>query len=128
MREWLNAQAASGFVVYDAEAAAYVLPPEHALVLADESSPFLMTGSFQSANAAVAARERLPERFVDGEGVGWHEHHHGLWHGTERAFAVELPRVARGRVAAGARRRRRQARGRRRASPTSAAATARRRS
>ena len=88
VREWLNAQAASGFVVYDAEAAAYVLPPEHALVLADESSPFLMTGSFQSANAAVAARERLPERFVDGEGVGWHEHHHDLWHGTERAFGV----------------------------------------
>ena len=58
VREWLNAQAASGFVVYDAEAAAYVLPPEHALVLADESSPFLMTGSFQAANAAVAARER----------------------------------------------------------------------
>ena len=88
VREWLNAQAASGFVVYDAEAAAYVLPPEHALVLADESSPFLITGSFQSANAAVAARERLNERFVDGEGVGWHEHHHGLWHGVERAFAV----------------------------------------
>ena len=58
VREWLNVQAASGFVVYDAESAAYVLPPEHALVLADESSPFLMTGSFQSANAAVAARER----------------------------------------------------------------------
>jgi SAM-dependent methyltransferase len=88
VREWLNVQAASGFVVYDAESAAYVLPPEHALVLADESSPFLMTGSFLSANAAVAARERLPERFVDGEGLGWHEHHHGLWHGTERAFGV----------------------------------------
>ncbi len=88
VREWLNAQAASGFVVYDPESAAYVLPPEHALVLADEASPFLMTGTFQSANAAVAARERLPERFVDGEGIGWHEHHHGLWHGVERAFAV----------------------------------------
>ena len=88
VREWLNVQAASGFVTYDAEAAAYVLPPEHALVLADESSPFLMTGSFQSANAAVAARERLPERFVDGEGIGWHEHHHGLWHGVERSFGV----------------------------------------
>ena len=88
VREWLNAQAASGFVVYDPESAAYVLPPEHALVLADESSPFLMTGTFQSANAAVAARERLPERFVDGEGIGWHEHHHGLWHGVERSFGV----------------------------------------
>jgi SAM-dependent methyltransferase len=88
VREWLNAQAASGFVVYDAEAAAYVLPPEHALVLADESSPFLMTGSFLSANAAVAARGHLSQRFVDGEGLGWHEHHHDLWHGTERAFGV----------------------------------------
>src|SRR5688572_315888 len=88
VHEWLNAQAASGFVVYDAEAAAYVLPPEHALVLADESSPFSMMGSFQSANAAVAVRERIAERFRSGDGVGWHEHHDGLWHGTERAFAT----------------------------------------
>src|SRR5215218_5527978 len=88
LREWLAAQAASGFVVYDPEAAAYVLPPEHALVLADEASPFSMTGTFQSANAAVAARARLADRFADGDGLGWHEHHHDLWHGTERAFAA----------------------------------------
>ncbi len=88
VREWLNVQAASGFVLYEPETAAYVLPPEHALVLADDASPFSLIGAFQSANAAVAARERLPDRFIDGEGVGWHEHHHGLWHGTERAFAV----------------------------------------
>jgi 2-polyprenyl-3-methyl-5-hydroxy-6-metoxy-1,4-benzoquinol methylase len=88
VREWLNVQAASGFVVYDEDSEAYVLPPEHALVLADESSPFAMTGSFEAANAAVAVRERLAERFVNGDGVGWHEHHHGLWHGTERAFAA----------------------------------------
>ncbi len=36
----------------------------------------------------VGIREALAERFVDGQGVGWHEHHHALWHGTERAFAV----------------------------------------
>src|ERR687893_1928897 len=50
VREWLNTQAASGFVVYDAEAGAFVLPPEHALVLADDSGPFSMVGTFQSAN------------------------------------------------------------------------------
>jgi SAM-dependent methyltransferase len=88
IREWLNVQAASGFVVYDEEAAGYVLPPEHALVLADDSSPFSLTGTFEAANAAVAVRDRLGERFVDGDGVGWHEHHHGLWHGTERSFAA----------------------------------------
>jgi SAM-dependent methyltransferase len=86
VREWLAAQAASGFVELGEDG--YVLPPEHALVLADENSPFLMTGALQSANAAVLARERVAERFVTGEGLGWHEHHHGLFHGVERAFAV----------------------------------------
>ena len=128
VREWLNAQAASGFVVYDPEAAAYVLPPEHALVLADESSPFLMTGSFQSANAAVAARERLPERFVDGEGIGWHEHHHGLWHGDRavRSASATAPRS----WPSGCRRSTASSPSSRPAgaSPTSAAATASRRS
>jgi len=86
VREWLAAQAASGFVIL-AEAG-YVLPPEHALVLADDHSPFAMTGAFQSANAAILARERVRERFVTGGGLGWHEHHHGLFHGVERAFAA----------------------------------------
>src|SRR4051812_17121323 len=36
--EWLNVQAASGFVLYDPEARAYSLPAEHALVLADDST------------------------------------------------------------------------------------------
>ena len=88
VREWLNAQAASGFVVYDADADAYVLPPEHALVLADESSPFPMTGLVPGRERRRRDARALAERFVDGDGVGWHEHHHDLWHGTERAFAT----------------------------------------
>jgi len=86
VREWLAAQAASGFL--ELGDAGYVLPAEHALVLADPTSPFEMIGAFQSGNAAVAARERVAERFVTGDGLGWHEHHHGLFHGVERAFAV----------------------------------------
>ena len=86
VREWLNTQAASGFVELAGDG--FVLPPEHALVLADETSPYSMHGTFLSANAAVAIRERLIDRFTNGDGVGWHEHHHGLWHGTERAFAT----------------------------------------
>ena len=86
VREWLASQAASGFVILGEDG--YVLPPEHALVLADDHSPFAMTGAFQSANAAVLARERVRERFVSGDGLGWHEHHHGLFHGVERAFAA----------------------------------------
>src|SRR3954468_4169779 len=33
LREWLNAQAAGGFVDYDAQERRYTLPPEHAVVL-----------------------------------------------------------------------------------------------
>ena len=51
VREWLASQAASGFVILGE--AGYVLPPEHALVLADDHSPFAMTGAFQSANASA---------------------------------------------------------------------------
>ena len=111
VREWLAAQAASGFVEYGE--AGYVLPPEHALVLADEASPFDMTGVLHSANAAVLARERVAERFVTGEGLGWHEHHHGLFARRRAGVRGRLPRAPRGGVAAGARRRRRAARGRR---------------
>ncbi len=86
VREWLAAQAASGFLELGDDG--YVLPPEHALVLADDTSPFAMIGAFQSAGAAIKARERVAERFVTGDGLGWHEHHHGLFHGFERAFAA----------------------------------------
>jgi hypothetical protein len=34
VREWLNANAASGYVTYDAKTAMYTLPPEQALALA----------------------------------------------------------------------------------------------
>jgi SAM-dependent methyltransferase len=87
VREWLNAQAASGYVEYEPEGETFTLPPEHAMVLASDDSPVSMTGAFQSAAAAVEIRDELTERFRNGGGVGWHEHHHDLWHGTAKAFA-----------------------------------------
>src|ERR1700716_3242417 len=36
VREWLNAQAAGGFVEYNPESKHYLLPPEQALALANE--------------------------------------------------------------------------------------------
>jgi SAM-dependent methyltransferase len=88
VREWLNAQAAGGFVTYDPEADAYVLPLEHAMVLAEEDSPVAMAGIFQAAIAISESRAQVAERFRSGGGVGWHEHHHGLFEGTERAFGA----------------------------------------
>ena len=39
LREWLNAQAAGGYVAYHPSSEAYELTPEQALVLADETRP-----------------------------------------------------------------------------------------
>jgi Methyltransferase domain len=88
VREWLNAQAAGGFVTYDGDEDSYTLPAEHAFILADESSPVAMAGIFQAATAVMDGRTRVTERFRTGEGVGWHEHHDGLFCGTERSFGA----------------------------------------
>src|SRR6185295_19129756 len=51
VREWLSAQAASGFVSYDADAETFTLSPEQAAVFADGESSVNMTGGFYSLAA-----------------------------------------------------------------------------
>jgi SAM-dependent methyltransferase len=86
VREWLNAQAAGGYVEYDPEERRYTLPDEHAIALADESSPYFMPGAFQLMTASVADEPHITEAFRSGAGVGWHEHNHGVFEGCERFF------------------------------------------
>jgi 2-polyprenyl-3-methyl-5-hydroxy-6-metoxy-1,4-benzoquinol methylase len=45
-----------------------------------------LPGAFQVALAAIKAEEKITERFKTGKGLGWHEHHHELFEGTERFF------------------------------------------
>ena len=86
VREWLNANAASGYVTYDATTATYTLPPEQALALAVENSPAFLPGAFQIISSLFHDAPLIEEAFRTGKGVGWHEHHHDLFHGTERFF------------------------------------------
>jgi 2-polyprenyl-3-methyl-5-hydroxy-6-metoxy-1,4-benzoquinol methylase len=86
VREWLNAQAAGGYVSYDAENQTYFLSEEQSFVLADETSPAYFPGAFLLAVSAVRAVPQLTERFRTGEGFGWHEHDVGLFRGTEIFF------------------------------------------
>jgi SAM-dependent methyltransferase len=86
VREWLNAQAAGGYVEYDPVERLYTLPPEHAVALADESSPYFMPGAFQLMTASVRDEPAIREAFRSGAGVGWHEHNHGVFEGCERFF------------------------------------------
>jgi 2-polyprenyl-3-methyl-5-hydroxy-6-metoxy-1,4-benzoquinol methylase len=86
IREWLSEQAAGGYITYDAAKETFHLSEEQAFAMADESSPVFLPGAFQVALAAIKAEEQITERFKTGEGMGWHEHHHELFIGTERFF------------------------------------------
>lgn len=86
VREWLNANAASGYILYDPPSATYTLPPEQALALAIENSPAFIPGLFQIISACFHDSDQIEQAFRTGAGMGWHEHHHDLFHGTERFF------------------------------------------
>jgi len=86
VREWLNAQAASGYVDYDAATARYSMSPEQAMMFADPESPAFVGGGFQLALGAAEARDHIAEAFSSGSGFGWHEHHHDVFDGCRRFF------------------------------------------
>jgi SAM-dependent methyltransferase len=86
VREWLSAQAAGGFVTYDAGSGKFTLPNEQAMALADEQSPVFLPGFFQMLTAVFHDEPKISEAFRTGKGFGWHEHHPALFTGTERFF------------------------------------------
>src|SRR3954451_13768977 len=86
VREWLNQQAAGGYVEYDPDTGAYTLPPEQANALTDSESPAYLPGFFQIALGSVLDSPRITEAARSGEGVGWHEHTHDVFEGCERFF------------------------------------------
>jgi 2-polyprenyl-3-methyl-5-hydroxy-6-metoxy-1,4-benzoquinol methylase len=86
VREWLNAQAAGGYVEYDADSGRYSLPPEQAAALTDEESPAYLPGFFQIALGSVIDSPRITEAARSGDGIGWGDHVHDVHEGCERFF------------------------------------------
>lgn len=86
VREWLNAQAASGYIEYDKENNSFYMTDEQAFVLTDENSAAYLPGAFVLATSALKAVPKIIERFRTGDGLGWHEHDPKLFRGTELFF------------------------------------------
>lgn len=74
LREWLNAQAASGYINYHAISDTYELSPEHAMVLADEDSPVYIPHAWNIPPALWIDELKTIEAFRSGKGVAWGEH------------------------------------------------------
>jgi len=86
LREWLAAQAAAGYVEYDAANGRYSLSPEQAVAFAEEGHPAFMPGFYDLIGSIIRDEPKIEEAFRTGRGVGWHEHDAALFHGTERLF------------------------------------------
>jgi SAM-dependent methyltransferase len=86
VREWLNAQAAGGYVSYEPDGDRYRLPPEQAVALTDTESPAFLPGLFELALGSVLDSPRITEAARTGAGVGWHDHGAHVHDGCERFF------------------------------------------
>jgi len=86
IKEWLTGQAAGGFVTYNQNNDKYSLSEVHAYALTDENSPAYITGFYQSIVSLFKDEEKIIESFRTGKGLGWGDHHHYLFEGTERFF------------------------------------------
>jgi 2-polyprenyl-3-methyl-5-hydroxy-6-metoxy-1,4-benzoquinol methylase len=86
LQEWLSAQAAGKFLDYDAATRRFTLTAEYGEILANEAGPAFLPAAFEIVMAMMIDEPRLEEAFRTGEGVGWDEHHHCLFSGTERFF------------------------------------------
>src|SRR2546430_1531886 len=70
-REWLSHQAASGYIRYEPADHRFELPPEQAMVFANENSPVFMMGAFDAAAAMIENQAEVGAAFKTGNGVAW---------------------------------------------------------
>lgn len=84
VREWLAAQAASGYVYLDAKTGRYWMSPEQAAALGDETSPAYVPGAFHIAASVFQDRDKISEAFRTGKGIGWPDHQRELYEGTDK--------------------------------------------
>jgi 2-polyprenyl-3-methyl-5-hydroxy-6-metoxy-1,4-benzoquinol methylase len=71
LREWLSHQASSNYVSYDPQSAKFSLPPEQAMVFANQESPVYLMGGFDLMAAMLDNRAKVQAAFKSGGGVAW---------------------------------------------------------
>lgn len=82
--EIMSGLAASGVVDYDPAGAIFTLPPEHALFVADESSPYYMGGWFDMIPAVLAQIDGVTDATSNGGGVRFESYGPDLIRGLDR--------------------------------------------
>ena len=71
VREWALAQAANGYINFDAKREQFSLTPEQAMVFAVKDSPVYLEGAFELASAMIEGQPKVETAFRTGQGVAW---------------------------------------------------------
>ena len=71
VREWALAQAANGYVDFDAKQDKFSLTPEQAMVFAAKDSPVYLEGAFDLVAAMLDGQPKVEAAFKTGKGVAW---------------------------------------------------------
>jgi 2-polyprenyl-3-methyl-5-hydroxy-6-metoxy-1,4-benzoquinol methylase len=71
VREWALAQAANGYVDYDAATERFSLTPEQAMIFAVTDSPVYLAGAFDIVAAMIEGEPKVEKSFRTGGGVRW---------------------------------------------------------
>jgi ubiquinone/menaquinone biosynthesis C-methylase UbiE len=71
VREWALAQAANGFIEYDAASRKFSLSPEQVMVFAEKDSPVYLAAAFDMVAAMIEGEEKVEYSFRSGDGVRW---------------------------------------------------------
>ena len=87
IREWLGAVTSAGYVTYDPATKKFMMPPEHAMVLAREESPFFMGGFLEMVIPNVTMAPKIAQAFRNGGGVTQAEYPPETWEAMERSSA-----------------------------------------
>jgi SAM-dependent methyltransferase len=86
VREWLNAQAAGGYVDYHPTSGTYELTPEQGAVLADPDSPLFIAPAWDVPASMFADEPATLEAFRTGRGVAWADRQPRMHAGVARFY------------------------------------------
>jgi len=86
LREWLSANAAAGYVTFDAINDQFSLSPEQAAIFSHEGEPTNMQGFFEVLVSQYKGLDSALEVFKTGRARPWSEHQNCCFCGTDRFF------------------------------------------
>jgi SAM-dependent methyltransferase len=87
VRDWLNSLTCAGYLEHDSDAGTYVLPVEHALVVAAEGAPTFLGAGYEQLAGFAGALDKVLAAMVEGVGVSQSDYGPAMHRGMERMSA-----------------------------------------